>query len=69
MGLSISEKKAAAKSQLSELRKELREMHSAVTEHQTMPDPADVKNAMNKMEDLLELIEPKTKSRSKSKKK
>ncbi|WP_320674623.1 hypothetical protein [Prochlorococcus sp. MIT 1341] len=66
----MSEKKAVVKTQLSKLRKELRDMHAAVTEEQIMPNPAEVKNAMTKMEELLELIEPKkNKSKSKAKKK
>ncbi len=68
MALSITEKKAEAKTQLSQLRKELRDMHAGVTENQTMPDPVEVRKAMGKLENLLEMIEPK-KSRSKSKSK
>ena len=67
MGLTASEKKAIVKTQLAKLRKDLREMHAGVTEQQVMPDPGDVKIAMGKMEELLEIIEPKSKSKSRSK--
>ena len=68
MALTASEKKAQVKIQLTKLRKDLRDMHAAVTEDQTMPNPLDVKEAMVQMEALLEIVEPK-KSRSKSSKK
>ncbi len=68
MGLTASEKKTLVKTQLAELRKKLRDMHAGVTENQVMPNPLDVKAAMGKMEDLLDIVETK-KSRAKSKKK
>ena len=60
MGLTANEKKAFAKSQLAKLRKELREMHAGVTEQLTLPDPGEVKTVMTQMEELLEILEPKS---------
>tara|TARA_B100000700_G_C15033384_1_gene851627 strand:+ start:2510 stop:2707 length:198 start_codon:yes stop_codon:yes gene_type:complete len=59
------EKKEEVKKQLTKLRSELRVMHLAVTENLTLPDPADVKEIMTKMEVLLTVIEPKTAKRKK----
>jgi len=67
MGLTASEKKVLVKGQLAKLRKNLRDMHAGVTENQTMPDPVDVKSAMTQMEELLEVVEPKSKSKSRGK--
>ena len=59
------EKKAEVKEHLKTLRAELREMHLAVTEELTLPDPAEVKRIMTSMEDLLKVVEPKSTKKSK----
>ena len=63
------EKKEEVKASLKILRSELRQMHLGVTEELTLPEPTEVKKLMNKMEELLAVIEPKSKSSRKSKKK
>tara|TARA_Y100001968_G_scaffold333713_2_gene398630 strand:- start:7982 stop:8191 length:210 start_codon:yes stop_codon:yes gene_type:complete len=54
------EKKEIVRSSLKLLRSELRQMHLTVTEQLTLPDPSDVKELMDKMEKLLEVVEAKT---------
>ena len=61
------EKKLEVKEQLKKLRAELRVMHLGVTEELTLPDPVEVKKVMTQMESLLEIIEPKSKRKSKKK--
>ena len=61
------EKKEQVKASLKILRAELRQMHLGVTEELTLPEPSKVKNLMTTMDELLTVIEPKSKSR-KSKK-
>ena len=61
------EKKQEVKEQLKTLRAELRLMHLGVTEELTLPDPVEVKKIMAQMEGLLQVIEPKTKRKSKKK--
>ncbi len=61
------EKKAEVKAHLKSLRSQLREMHLGVTEALTLPDPAEVKKVMSQMEELLQVVEPKSSSRSKKK--
>ncbi len=51
------EKKENIKMQLTDLRQNLKKMHLAVTEELILPKPDDVKNLMNKMDELLKLIE------------
>ena len=53
------EKKEEVKAALKVLRSELRQMHLGVTEELTLPDPAEVKKLMTKMETLLEVVEAK----------
>ena len=65
MAIKQSEKKELATSYLKRLRKDLRQMHAGVTEEQTLPDPIEVRNAMTQMEELLEILEPKSSKRSK----
>ena len=55
----IREKKENVKMHLKELRQNLKEMHSAVTEELILPKPEDVKTLMYKMDQLLKLIESK----------
>ena len=61
------EKKEDVKKHLKKLRSDLRIMHLGVTEDLTLPEPKEVKRVMNHMEELLEYIEPKSKSGKKSK--
>ena len=55
----IREKKENIKMQLKDLRHDLKRMHLAVTEELTLPQPDEVKKIMNKMDELLKLIETK----------
>ena len=55
----ISQKKENVKMHLKDLRKNLKKMHLEVTEELILPQPNDVKKLMNKMDQLLKLIESK----------
>ena len=55
----IREKKENVKMHLKELRQNLKKMHLEVTEDLVIPQPEDVKILMNKMDQLLKLIESK----------
>ena len=55
----IREKKDNVKIYLKELRQNLKKMHLEVTEELILPKPDDVKKLMNKMDNLLRLIESK----------
>ena len=55
----IRQKKENVKMHLKELRQNLKEMHLAVTEELTLPQPDEVKTLMQKMDQLLNLIESK----------
>ena len=55
----IREKKENVKMHLKELRQNLKKMHLEVTEELILPRANDVKNLMNKMDELLKLIETK----------
>ena len=55
----ISQKKENVKMHLKDLRKNLKKMHLEVTEELILPHPNDVKKLMNKMDQLLKLIESK----------
>ena len=55
----IRQKKENVKMHLKDLRQNLKKMHLEVTEEFILPQPDDVKNLMNKMDELLELIESK----------
>ena len=59
------EKKAEVKVHLKKLRSDLRKMHLGVTEELTLPEPAEVKKAMAQMEELLQVVEPKSSRKSK----
>ena len=52
-----NEKKENVKMHLKDLRQNLKEMHLTVTEELTLPKPDEVKMLMNKMDQLLKLIE------------
>ena len=53
----IAQKKENVKIHLKDLRQKLKKMHLAVTEELTLPQPDEVKTLMNKMDQLLKLIE------------
>jgi hypothetical protein len=55
----IREKKENVKMHLKDLRQNLKKMHLEVTEELILPRPDDVKNLMNKMDQLLKVIESK----------
>jgi len=55
----IKQKKEYVKMHLKDLRQNLKKMHLAVTEELIIPQPEDVKRLMNKMDQLLKLIESK----------
>ena len=51
--------KEKVKMHLKDLRQNLKKMHLEVTEELILPKPEDVKKLMNKMDQLLKLIESK----------
>ena len=55
----IKQKKENIKMHLNDLRQNLKKMHLAVTEELILPQPDEVKTLMNKMDQLLKLIESK----------
>jgi len=55
----VKQKKENVKMHLKDLRQNLKKMHLEVTEELILPEPSDVKNLMNKMDQLLRLIESK----------
>ena len=55
----IRQKKQSVKMHLKDLRQNLKKMHLEVTEELILPRPDDVKNLMNKMDQLLKVIESK----------
>ena len=55
----IRQKKETVKMHLKDLRQNLKKMHLEVTEELILPEPGDIKNLMNKMDQLLILIESK----------
>ena len=55
----IREKKENVKMYLKDLRQNLKKMQLVVTEELILPQPDDVKKLMNKMDQLLRLIESK----------
>ena len=55
----IKQKKENVKIQLKELRKNLKKMHLAVIEELKLPQPDEVKTIINKMDQLLKIIESK----------
>ena len=54
-----TQKKENVKTQLKDLRQNLKKMHLAVTEELVLPRPDEVKTIMTKMDELLKLIESK----------
>ena len=55
----IRQKKENVKMQLKDLRQNLKKMHLTVTEELILPQPDEVKTLINKMDQLLNLIESK----------
>ena len=55
----IKQKKENIKMQLKDLRQNLKKMHLAVTEELILPNPDEVKTLINKMDQLLKIIESK----------
>jgi SUMO ligase MMS21 Smc5/6 complex component len=55
----IKHKKENVKMHLKDLRQNLKKMHLSVTEELILPHPDEVKTLMNKMDQLLKLIESK----------
>tara|TARA_A100001388_G_scaffold84902_1_gene61230 strand:- start:1083 stop:1259 length:177 start_codon:yes stop_codon:yes gene_type:complete len=55
----IKKKKENIKMHLKDLRQNLKKMHLEVTEELILPDADDIKKLMNKMDELLKLIESK----------
>ncbi len=55
----IKQKKEHVKKHLKILRQDLKKMHLAVTEELKLPQPDEVKTLLNKMDQLLKLIDSK----------
>ena len=55
----IKQKKENVKMHLKDLRQNLKKMHLSVTEELILPQPDEVKKLMNKMDQLLKIIESK----------
>ena len=55
----IKQKKENVKMHLKDLRQNLKKMHLEVTEELKIPEPDEVKTLINKMDQLLNLIESK----------
>ena len=55
----IRQKKENVKMHLKDLRHNLKKMHIAVTEELILPQPDDIKTLMNKLDELLRLIDSK----------
>ena len=53
----IKQKKENVKMHLKDLRLDLKKLHLAVTEELLLPQPDEIKILMNKMEQLLRVIE------------
>ena len=53
----IKQRKEDVKMHLKDLRQRLKTMHLEVTEELILPKPDDIKRLMNKMDQLLKLIE------------
>ena len=55
----VRQKKENVKMYLKDLRKDLKKMHFTVTEQLLLPQPDEVKLLMNKMDQLMKVIESK----------
>ena len=54
-----NQKKENVKMHLKDLRQDLKKMHLSVTEELLMPQPEEVKTLINKMDQLIKVIESK----------
>ncbi len=59
------EKKEEVKSHLKRLRSELRTIHLAVTDELKLPEASNIKELMIQMEELLSVVDPKSKRNKK----
>ncbi|WP_413442591.1 hypothetical protein [Synechococcus sp. MIT S1220] len=59
-----SEKRDEVKARLQELRNMCRDLHATVMEEGSMPDAADVRVANDKLQELLEFLDPKAAKKS-----
>ncbi len=57
------EKKEEVKKHLKKMRSELRTIHLAVTDELKLPEAKNIKDLMTQMEELLFVIDPKTKKK------
>jgi hypothetical protein len=55
----VDKKKENVKMHLKDLRRDLKKMQLSVTEELLLPQPDEVKTLINKMDELLKLIESK----------
>ena len=55
----VKQKKENVKMHLKDLRQNLKKMHLEVTEELLLPQPNDIKELMNQMDQLLKIIESK----------
>ena len=55
--IGLRDKKESLKMHLKDLRQNLKKMHLEVTEELILPQPDDVKKLMQKMDELLKVIE------------
>ena len=55
----IKQKKENVKMHLKDLRQSLKKMHLEVTEELILPEPTDIKKLINKMDQLLNIIDSK----------
>ena len=55
----VKQKKENVKMHLKDLRQNLKKMHLEVTEELKLPQPDDVRKLINKMDQLLKIIESK----------
>ena len=55
----LKQKKENVKMHLKDLRQNLKKMHLQVTEELILPQPGEVKELLDKMDNLLKLIESK----------
>ena len=55
----VRQKKETVNMHLKDLRQDLKKMHLAVSEELVLPTPDEIKKLMNKMDELLNLIDSK----------
>ena len=55
----VRQKKETVNMHLKDLRQNLKKMHLAVSEELVLPTPDEIKKLMNKMDELLNLIDSK----------